>query len=261
MNRFFAVLTLILSLGVITLTPMHVSAASTETHALHSPEGGWPQDGIFGTYDRGALQRGFLVYKQVCAACHSMNLLHYRNLAAIGYNDAEVKAIASEYTVKDGPNDEGEMFERAALPSDPFKAPFANEKAARAANNGAYPPDLSLIVKARHGGEDYVYSLLKGYEEAPADMKMMSGMNYNAYFAGSQIAMPNPLSGDDLVTYSDGTKATKEQMAKDVTQFLAWASEPHMEQRKQIGLRTIIFLLVMAGIFYAAKRALWRDLH
>jgi ubiquinol-cytochrome c reductase cytochrome c1 subunit len=236
-------------------------AFANEEHHLRSPEGGWPQDGIFGTYDRGALQRGFLVYKQVCAACHSMNLLSYRNLAALGYNEAEVKAIAAEYSVKDGPNDDGEMFERPALPSDHFKPPFANEKAARAANNGAYPPDLSLIVKARHGSEDYIYSILTGYEESPATMKMMSGMYYNNTYPGNQIAMPAPLAADDLVTYSDGTKATKEQMAKDVVQYLAWAAEPHMEDRKRIGTRAIIFLLVMAGIFYAAKRSLWRDLH
>lgn len=254
MNRFFAVFAL-------AITFLATPTMAAEEHHLRTPEGGWPQDGIFGTYDRGALQRGFLVYKQVCSACHSMNLLSYRNLADIGYNEAEVKAIASEYTVKDGPNDDGEMFERAALPSDHFKAPFANEKAARAANNGAYPPDLSLIVKARHGGEDYIYSILTGYHDAPADMKMMAGMNYNDVFPGNQIAMAAPLAADDLVTYSDGTKATKEQMAKDVVQYLAWAAEPHMEQRKQIGARAIIFLLVMAGIFYAAKRSLWRDLH
>ncbi|MBY0428523.1 MAG: cytochrome c1 [Alphaproteobacteria bacterium] len=248
-----------MSLGATTLVATPAMAA--EEHHLRTPEGGWPHDGIFGTYDRAALQRGFLVYKQVCSACHSMNLLNYRNLADLGYNEAEVKAIASEYTVKDGPNDDGEMFDRPALPSDHFKPPFANEKAARAANNGAYPPDLSLIVKARHGGEDYVYSILTGYGEAPADVKVMPGMNYNAAFAGNQIAMPNPLAADDLVTYSDGTKATKQQMAKDVVQYLAWAAEPHMEQRKQIGARAIIFLLVMAGIFYAAKRSLWRDLH
>lgn len=254
MKSVFAVFALALSL-------VSVPAIAEEEHHLRSPEGGWPQSGIFGTYDRGALQRGFLVYKQVCAACHSMNLLSYRNLASIGYNEAEVKAIASEYTVTDGPNDEGAMFERPALPSDHFKAPFANEKAARAANNGAYPPDLSLIVKARHGGEDYIYSILTGYGTAPEDVKVMPGMNYNDVFPGRQIAMPSPLSGDDLVTYSDGTKATKEQMAKDVVQYLAWAAEPHMEDRKRIGARAIIFLLVMAGIFYAAKRSLWRDLH
>jgi ubiquinol-cytochrome c reductase cytochrome c1 subunit len=239
-----------------------VPASAEEAHVeLHGPEGGWPHAGVFGTYDRGALQRGFLVYKQVCAACHSMNLLSYRHLTGIGYSEAETKAIAAEYTVQDGPNDDGAMFERPARPSDRFHAPFANEKAARASNNGAYPPDLSLIIKARHDGENYLYSLLMGYGEAPADVKMMPGMAYNKVFPGHQIGMPNPLPGDDLVTYSDGTKATHEQMVKDVTQFLAWAAEPHMEDRKRIGVRVIIFLLVMAGIFYAAKRQLWSRLH
>ncbi len=255
MNRFFAALTLA------TILLAFPAGANEAESQLRTPQGGWPQSGIFGTYDRGALQRGFLVYKQVCAACHSMNLLSFRNLASIGYNEDEVKAIASEYTVTDGPNDEGAMFERPAMPSDRFHAPFPNEKAARAANNGAYPPDLSLIVKARLNGEDYLYSILTGYTAAPEDMKMMPGMNYNDTYPGHQIAMPSPLSGDDLVSYSDGTKATKEQMAKDVTQFLAWAAEPHMEDRKRMGARAIIFLLVMAGIFYAAKRSLWRDLH
>lgn len=235
--------------------------AASEQHHFEKPEGGWPHAGVFGTYDRAALQRGFLVYKQVCAACHSMNLLAYRHLAALGYSEEETKALAGTYTVTDGPNDEGQMFERPARPSDHFVPPFANEKAARAANNGAYPPDLSLMVKARHDGDDYVYSLLMGYHEAPADVKLMPGMAYNAYFPGHQIAMPNPLAADDLVTYDDGTKATRAQMAKDVTQFLTWAAEPHLEQRKAIGLRVIIFLLVMCGIFYGAKRQLWSKLH
>lgn len=236
--------------------------ASEGAHALKTPAGGWPHDGMFGTYDRGALQRGYLVYKQVCASCHSMNLMAFRNLAAIGFSEEEIKAVAAEYKVTDGPNDEGQMFEREARPSDRFVAPFANEKAARAANNGALPPDLSLIIKARHGGEDYIYSLLQGYDEAPPEhVKIMDGMNYNPYFPGGQIGMPNPLSGDDLVTYADGTKATREQMARDVTQFLAFASEPHMEDRKRFGIRTILFLLVMAAVFYGAKRQIWSKLH
>ncbi|NDE90816.1 MAG: cytochrome c1 [Alphaproteobacteria bacterium] len=255
MSRFSAIL--LLGLSLLT-TP---AFANEEQHHLRTPQGGWPQSGVFGTYDRKALQRGFLVYKQVCAACHSINLLSYRNLAALGYNEEEVKAIASEYTIKDGPNDDGEMFERPGRPSDHFKPPFANEKAARAANGGAYPPDLSLIIKARHDGEDYVYSILTGYGTPPEDVKLMAGMNYNDTYPGHQIAMPSPLSGDDLVTYSDGTKATPEQMSNDVVQFLSWAAEPHMEERKRIGIRAIIFLMVMAGIFYAAKRSLWRDLH
>jgi ubiquinol-cytochrome c reductase cytochrome b/c1 subunit len=220
----------------------------------------WPHHGAFGTYDRAALQRGFQVYKEVCAACHSMRLLSYRNLAQIGFSADEVKAIAAEYNVVDGPNDEGEMFERPALPSDRFKSPFANDQAARAANNGALPPDLSLIVRAREGHENYVYSLLTGYADAPAGFHLAEGMNYNKAFAGHQIAMAAPLS-EGGVTYADGTVATVNQMTWDVVQFLSWASDPHMEERKQTGTKVIIFLMVLAGILYAAKRRMWSNLH
>lgn len=252
----------LLLIALFALLAMPVMA--NEEHALKTPAGGWPQAGLFGTYDRGALQRGYAVYKQVCSTCHSMNLMAFRNLAALGYSEAEIKAIAADYQVNDGPDDEGKMFDRPGRPSDHFVPPYPNEKAARAVNNGAYPPDLSLIVKARHGGEDYIFSILTGYDQAmPTGMKMMPSMNYNPYFTagGGQIAMPSPLSADDLVTYADGTKATKEQMAKDVVQFLAFAAEPHMEARKRIGIRVILFLLVMAGVFYAAKRQLWSKLH
>jgi ubiquinol-cytochrome c reductase cytochrome c1 subunit len=236
--------------------------SSTEPMHPHAPAGGWHHKGVFGTYDRGALQRGMAVYKQVCSACHSLNLVAYRNLADLGYNEAEIKSIAGEKTVTDGPDDEGKMFERPARPSDRFAPPFANDNAARFANNGALPPDLSLITKARHDGENYVYSILMGYGQTPpAELKMLPGMNFNPYFPGHQIGMPEPLASDDLVAYSDGTKATKEQMAKDVVTFLAWAAEPHMEQRKRIGIRVMLFLLVLTGVFYAAKRQLWRDLH
>lgn len=238
-----------------------LQAQANEEAPLRAPEGGWPQQGMFGTFDRGALQRGFAVYKQVCAACHSLKLLSYRNLADLGYTEAEIKAIAAEVQVQDGPNDQGDMFERPGRPSDHFKSPFANDEAARAANNGALPPDLSLIIKARHNGPDYVYSLLLGYKDAPADVKLMPGMNYNPVFAGGQIGMPSPLSADDLVTYNDGTKATREQMAKDVVQFLNWAADPHMEERKRIGIRAMLFLLVMAGVLYAAKVQIWRKVH
>ena len=249
------------SLILAVLAAFSAPAFANEGGKLHSPEGGWPQAGIFGTYDRAALRRGFEVYKQVCASCHSLNLLSYRNLGDIGFPESEVKAIAADVQVTDGPNDEGNMFERPGLPSDRFKAPFANEKAARAANGGAYPPDLSLITKARHSGPDYVYSLLLGYEEPPADVKLMDGMNYNPVFAGGQIGMPNPLSADDIATYSDGTKATRAQMASDVVQFLTWAADPHMEDRKRMGIRAILFLLVMAGVLYAAKVQLWKKVH
>ena len=235
--------------------------------AAQAAEGGqelvhrvWPHQGVTGTYDRAALQRGFQVYKEVCSACHSMRLLSYRNLTALGFSADEVKAIASQYQVTDGPNDDGDMFERPALPSDRFKSPFANDKAARAANNGALPPDLSLIVKAREGHEDYIYSLLTGYRTAPSDFKLNDGMSYNVAFTGHQIAMPAPLMADG-VTYADGTKASVDQMAQDVVQFLTWAGDPHMEDRKRTGLATLIFLIVFAGIMYAAKRKLWSDVH
>ncbi|NDC55833.1 MAG: hypothetical protein EBZ69_03330 [Alphaproteobacteria bacterium] len=155
-----------------------VFAAGGETAKPHAPMGGWSFDGPLGTFDRHQLQRGFQVYKQVCAACHSLHLVSYRHLQALGFSEAEVKAIAAEYTVKDGPNDEGEMFDRPALPSDRFASPYANNNAARAANNGALPPDLSLMAKARAGGPDYIYSLLTGYQQPPADAHMMDGMNY-----------------------------------------------------------------------------------
>ncbi len=231
--------------------------AKAEEHALKHFD--WPDQGMFGKYDRAALQRGFQVYKQVCAACHGMHYLSYRNLADLGYNEAEIKSIASEYTVTDGPNDAGDMFERPARPSDRFKAPFANEQAARAANNGALPKDLSLMAKARHGGQDYLYSLLTGFEEAPAGVTIPQGMYYNKYFEGHQIAMPPPLN-EGAVSYADGTTASVDQMAKDVSQFLAWAAEPKLEERKKMGFQVLIFLVVFSFIMYGAKKQVWRDM-
>ena len=249
---FFALPALALVLGC---------AAPAFANEPHSPPGGWPQDGVFGTYDRPALQRGFQVYKQVCSACHSLKYLSYRDLAALGFNDAEVKAIAADYQVTDGPNDQGEMFQRPGRPSDSFVKPFANDAAARAANGGALPPDLSLIIKARDGHEDYVYSILTGFGQTPPSSETIGqGLNYNPYFPGHQIAMPPPLN-DNSVTYADGTKATVEQEARDVVQFLAWAGEPHMEERKQTGLKVILFLIVFAVAMYAVKRSIWKDLH
>lgn len=214
----------------------------------------------FGTFDRAALQRGFQVYKEVCSACHSLNLVAYRNLKDLGYSPEEITAIAAQSDFTDGPNDDGEMFTRKGVPADHFKAPFANEKAAAAANGGKAPPDLSLIVKARKGGEDYIVALLTGFEEAPADFKMPANGYYNAAFAGHVIAMPPPLS-DGGVTYADGTKATIKQEAKDVATFLAWAAEPNLEARHQTGLKVILFLLVLVGVLYSAKRAVWADQH
>ncbi|MBX6321749.1 MAG: cytochrome c1 [Rhodospirillaceae bacterium] len=222
----------------------------------------WSFEGFFGTYDRAALQRGFEVYRQVCSACHSLNMIAFRNLGpdGLGLSDDEVKAIAASYQVTDGPNDQGEMFQRPGKPSDYIPPPFPNEQAARAANNGALPPDLSLIAKAREGGADYIHALLTGFVEPPADFKVLEGMHYNAYFPGHQIAMPPPLS-DGAVTYADGTPATVDQMASDVAQFLTWTAEPKLENRKQTGVGVVLFLVVLTGMLYATKRKVWAALH
>ncbi len=226
----------------------------------HPEDRDWPQEGIFGTFDKAALQRGFQVYKEVCAACHSVRYLRFRDLLGIGLDEETIKAVAGEYTVIDGPDDSGEMFERPAKPFDVFPSPFPNPQAARAANGGALPVDLSLIVKAREGGEDYLYSLLVGYTDPPADEEGLPGAYYNPYFPGGWIAMPPPLS-EDMIEYADGTPATVEQMAADVTQFLSWLAEPELEERKRVGLKFMLFVLVMTGIFYAYKRKVWARLH
>jgi ubiquinol-cytochrome c reductase cytochrome c1 subunit len=220
----------------------------------------WSFNGPLGTYDRGALQRGYKVYREVCSACHSMKRVAYRNLHGIGYNEEEIKSIAAGYTVMDGPNDEGEMFERPARPSDHFKSPFANDRAAMYANNGALLPDLSLIIKARHGGADYVYGLLTGYAEPPEDVHLLSGQHWNKAMSGHVIAMAPPLS-DGQVAYEDGTPTTVDQYAKDVSHFLTWVAEPEMENRKRMGVKVVLFLLVFAGIMYGVKRKLWAKLH
>ncbi|MEM7445620.1 MAG: cytochrome c1 [Pseudomonadota bacterium] len=224
------------------------------------PAQDWSFNGVFGTFDRASSQRGLQVYLDVCATCHSMDYLAYRNLVDLGFSEAEVEAIAQRYTVMDGPDDSGNMFERPGLPQDRFVAPFANEQAARAANNNAYPPDLTLIVDARAGGADYIYALLTGYHDAPDDVELGAGMNYNEYFPGHQIAMPNMLF-DGAVQYTDGTESTLDQMAWDVTNFLAYASEPNLEYRKQTGVSVILFLLVFAGLLYAVKRKIWSRVH
>ena len=217
-------------------------------------------DGLFGTFDRASAQRGFQVYQEVCSACHSMRLLSYRNLTELGLSDAEVRAIAATVTVNDGPNDEGQMFERPGRASDRFRSPFANEAAARAANNGAAPPDLSLITKAREHGAQYIHALLTGYTEPPPGMVMGEGMNYNRYIPGNQIAMIAPLREEDQVTYIDGTKATVEQMSLDVTNFLHWAAEPEMEARKRMGVKFVLFFAILGGLAYATKRKIWAKL-
>lgn len=228
----------------------------------------WKFDGVFGSVDRQSAQRGYQVYKEVCSACHSMHQISYRNLITnpkdktphgLGFSENEVKALAAEAQVTDGPNDQGDMFTRPGRPSDKFPAPFANEHAARAANNGAFPPDLSLIIKAREDGANYVHSLLTGFQEPPAGVHVGEGMHYNPYFPGRQIAMAPPLSAGQ-VTYMDGTEASVDQMARDVVNFLQWTAEPEMEERKRMGIRVLIFLLVFTGLFYVAKARIWSRL-
>lgn len=220
----------------------------------------WSFDGVFGTVDKPSAQRGFQVYKEVCSACHSLNRVAFRQLTEIGFSEAEVKALASSYQITDGPNDNGDMFQRPGKPSDTFVPPHANEQAARAAHNGALPPDFSLLYKARHDGGDYIYSLLTGYTTPPPDVKLADGQYYNPYIAGQRLAMPPPLS-DGAVTYADGTPATVDQMSRDVVNFMQWAAEPEMEARKEMGLKVMIFLAVFTAFMYLAKRNLWRKLH
>jgi len=298
--------------------------------AAHPKQHHWSFDGPLGRVDKQAAQRGFQVYKEVCAACHSLKHVAFRNLADLGFSEGEVKTIAAEYTVMDGPNDDGEMFERPGRPSDRFPSPYANEQAARASQNGAYPPDFSLITKARHDGPNYIYSLLTGYAEAPAyectrlsdegacvkfhringeaaaakeeakkaaiaegaepaltvgdvlrcasvtkseeigkDGKTSTiqtcaeigkGLYYNPYFPNRQIAMPAPLTSEGQVSYQDETKASVSQMAADLVHFLQWAAEPEMQARKQMGMKVMIFLLVMTGFFFVAKKRIWKDI-
>jgi ubiquinol-cytochrome c reductase cytochrome c1 subunit len=235
------------------------SAAAAEGVALPAEE--WSFNGIFGTFDRAQLQRGYQVYSEVCHACHAMKFLSFRNLEQIGFTPDQVAQIASEFEVQDGPNDEGDMFMRPAKASDKMPSPFPNEQAARFANNGAYPPDQSLIVEARKGGADYIYALMTGYRDpAPEGFKLNPGMYYNEYFPGHQIAMAPPLS-DGRVDYTDGTEATLSQQAKDVTAFLTWIAEPNLEARKRMGVMVLLFLLVLTGMLYALKRQIWSDVH
>lgn len=220
----------------------------------------WSFEGLFGTYDLAAAQRGFQIYMNVCSNCHAMHLMHYRDLEGIGFSEEQVKAIAAGVTVPQGLDDSGSPKEGPATAANQFRSPFPNDLAARAANNGALPPDLSLIVNAREGGPDYIYALMVGFGDPPKDMKMQDGMNFNMYFPGHQIAMPQPLH-DDQVSYTDGTPTKLSQEARDVVTFLAWASNPELVERKQMGVRIILFLVIMTGLTYSVKRKVWSSVH
>ena len=235
-----------------------VSTAAAQ-EAPVPPKQDWGFYGPFGTFDRAALQRGFQVYREVCSACHALSLLSYRNLADLGYDAAQIKAIAASVTVPDEPDDQGEVKDRPGRPSDHFKSPYPNDQAARAVNNGALPPDLSLMAKAREFGPDHIFGIMTGFKDTPpAGVTMAKGMYYNEYFPGHQIAMPPPLS-DDRVTYADGTKATLQQEARDVATFLTWAAEPKLEERHKVGARVMIFLFALCGVMYGVKRKIWSN--
>lgn len=248
------------SAGALTTSVALAAAAGAPLHAdddqLHPPEYPWSHKGPFSAFDAAAIRRGYQVYKNVCASCHSMNGIAYRNLVGVAFTEDEVKELAEETEVEDGPNDEGEMFTRPGRLADKLPAPYANDEAARYANNGALPPDLWLISKARHGGADYVFALLTGYRDPPAGIHVREGLNYNPYFAGQQIAMARALY-DDGVEYDDGTPATTSQMAKDVAIFLSWAAEPEHDQRKLMGVQWMLSLSVLAGLMLFTKRFKW----
>jgi ubiquinol-cytochrome c reductase cytochrome b/c1 subunit len=270
------ILALLVAGSLLSLTAIAPAGAAEDQP--QPPRQKWSFSGPFGHYDRAQLQRGFKVYREVCQVCHGLKLLAFRNLAELGYSEAQVKAIAAEYKVQDGPNDQGEMFEREGRPADRFPPPWPNENAARVRYNGV-PPDFSVLAKARtyergfpwfvidmftqfqEQGVDYIHALLVGYEDkAPAGFALPQGTFYNKYFPGHAIAMPPPLN-DKRVDYTDGSPATVEQYSKDVTAFMMWAAEPHMEARKRIGFQVMIFLIVFAGLLYFTKKKVWADAH
>jgi|TARA_B100002052_G_scaffold30843_1_gene23894 ubiquinol-cytochrome c reductase cytochrome c1 subunit len=248
-----------LRIFLITSLVFGLSVKSNSAEKIEYLTTDWSFKGLFGKFDRGALQRGYQVYTEVCSSCHSMKYLSYRNLAEKGgpeFSIAEAKAIAASFEVTDGPNDDGEMFTRPGKLSDKFVMPYDNVKAAQAANGGAYPPDMSVLVKARGGGVDYIYSLLQGYEDPPIGMSLDDGVYYNKYMYGNKIKMANQLS-DGLVEYGDGTTASVEQMSKDVTTFLMWAAEPHLESRHQMGFKAIVYLIILTILVYFSMKKIW----
>jgi len=273
MSRTFLALALASS-----LFGLSTAAAFAAGEAPVPPRQKWSFAGPFGKWDQGQLQRGFKVYREVCGVCHGLNLLSFRNLTEIGFSEGQVKTIAAEYKVQDGPNDAGDMFERAGRPADRFPPPWPNENAARARYNGI-PPDFSVLAKARsyergfpwfivdvftqfqEQGVDYIHALLVGYEEKPPQgFNLPPGAFYNKYFPGHSISMPPPLS-DKRVEYTDGSPTTVDQYSKDVTAFMMWAAEPTLEKRKRIGFQVMIFLIVFAGLLYFTKKKVWADAH
>jgi ubiquinol-cytochrome c reductase cytochrome c1 subunit len=248
---------LIISLAILLSLSIQLKINSAEKVELMKTD--WTFKGLLGKFDRASLQRGYQVYTEVCAACHSMKYISYRNLMEKGgpeFSEAQVKAIAASFDVTDGPNADGEMFSRPARLSDKFPMPYPNEKAAQAANGGAYPPDMSVLAKARKGGVDYLYSVLLGYEDPPAGVTLDEGVYYNKFMYGNKIKMPKVLE-DDLIEYSDGTPVTEEQMAKDVVTFLMWSAEPHLETRHKMGFRAIIYLIILTVLVYFSMKKIW----
>lgn len=240
-------------LGLVFVIP----AAPASASGVSVPAQKWSFDGIFGKFDRASIKRGSQVFFEVCANCHSLDLLSYRNFVEIGMDKDAITDLASEYEVQDGPNVEGDMFMRPGRLSDKVVGPYPNEQAARSAHEGSFPPDLSVMVKARKGGANYIYALLTGYtDEIPADFNEDDGGNYNKYFPGNRIAMAPPLE-DDSVEYEDGTPATLQQEARDVVNFLAWAAQPELEERKSLGVKVMLYLLVLTALLYALKRSIW----
>lgn len=250
----------LLTAATVALSTVLGAGAAQAAEGPAIPDHDFSFEGIFGTFDRAAAQRGLQVYNQVCSSCHSLKYVAFRSLDELGYSEDQVDALAAQYQVTDGPDDQGEMYQRTAKASDNFPPPFPNEAAARAANGGAVPPDLSVITQARPNGPDYIHALLTGYEDPPADEELPPGQYWNTAFPGHQIAMPPPLS-EGIVEYQDGTEATVPQMAHDVVTFLHWAAEPHMEARKRAGIGVVLFLLVLTGLLYAVKRKVWSDIH
>ena len=241
----------------LTLSIPNITYSAGENYPLLKQD--WSFKSFFGTFDRASLQRGYQVYTEVCASCHSLKYVSYRNLAEKGgpeFSIEQAKAIASNFEVTDGPNNDGEMFTRPAKLSDKFVMPYANDQEAKLSNGGAYPPDMSVLVKARAGGADYIYSVILGYEDPPEGMKLDDGVYYNKYMYGNKIKMP-PQLYDDLVTYADGTPATPEQMAKDITTFLAWTAEPKLEERHKFGFRAIIYLIILTILVYFSMKRIW----